>query len=145
MSVLVSAAAIDLATEHQALAVNGGGGVATFTGYVRGDDGVTRLELEHYPGVTEAALERLVAQASARWGLLAARIVHRVGAMVPGDAIVFVGTAAPHRAAALEACACLIDRLKTDAPFWKKETVAGTGRWVEARATDTAAAARWDQ
>ena len=80
----------------------------------------------------------------ARWGLLDARIVHRVGTMVPGDTVVFVGTAAAHRAAALEACAYLIDRLKTDAPFWKRETRADGVRWVEQRDGDQAAAARWD-
>ena len=124
-------------------ALERGGAVATFTGLVRADDGVAVLELEHYPGATEAALTRLAEEAVARWSLTAASVVHRVGPMTPGERIVFVGTCAPHRAAALEACAYLIDRLKTDAPFWKRETVDGAARWVEARATDDAAAARW--
>lgn len=120
-----------------------GGAVATFTGLVRADDGVTALELEHYPGATERALEALAQEATQRWALSAAAIVHRVGVMAPGERIVFVGTSAPHRAAALEACAYLIDRLKTDAPFWKRETVAGADRWVEPRHGDEDAAARW--
>lgn len=139
--VVVSPAVIDVAAEFAALEHDGA--VATFTGLVRGDDGVATLELEHYPGATEAALEQLATAACARWTLTAATIVHRVGPMVPGERIVFVGTCAPHRAAALEACAYLIDRLKTDAPFWKRETVDGSARWVEARGSDDAAAARW--
>lgn len=137
----VSPAAIDVGVEHDAL--ERGGAVATFTGLVRADDGVTTLELEHYPGATEAALTRLAEAAVARWSLAAATIVHRVGPMRPGERIVFVGTCSAHRAAALEACAYLIDRLKTAAPFWKRETVGGEARWVEARAADDAAAARW--
>lgn len=139
--VRVSHETIDVASE-MAL-IERGGAVATFTGLVRADDGVTSLELEHYPGATERALEALAGEAAQRWSLAAATIVHRVGAMAPGDRIVFVGTCAAHRAAALEACAYLIDRLKTDAPFWKRETVAGAARWVEARDGDAAAAARW--
>lgn len=137
----VDSAPIDIAAEQAA--AERGGAVATFTGLVRTDDGVTELELEHYPGATEAALTRLAEEAARRWSLAAVTIVHRVGAMKPGERIVFVAASADHRAAALEACACLIDRLKTDAPFWKRETVAGRGRWVEPRAGDTAAAARW--
>ena len=140
--VAVSPAAIDVAAELAALERDGA--VASFTGLVRGDDGVATLELEHYPGATEGALERLAAAASARWSLTAATIVHRVGPMAPGERIVFVGTCAPHRGAALEACAYLIDRLKTDAPFWKRETVNGAARWVEAREGDDMAAARWE-
>lgn len=140
--VAVSPAAIDVAAELAALERDGA--VASFTGLVRGDDGVATLELEHYPGATEVALERLAAAASARWSLTAATIVHRVGPMAPGERIVFVGTCAPHRGAALEACAYLIDRLKTDAPFWKRETVNGAARWVEAREGDDMAAARWE-
>ena len=140
--VVVSPDAIDVAAELAALEA-GGGAVATFTGLVRADDGVGVLELEHYPGATEAALMRLAEAATVRWALSAATIVHRVGAMRPGERIVFVGTASAHRAAALEACAYLIDRLKTDAPFWKRETVGEATRWVEARDHDDAAARRW--
>jgi molybdopterin synthase catalytic subunit len=139
--ILVTTDAIDIAAEQVSL--EQGGAVATFTGLVRADDGVATLELEHYPGATEAALLRLAEQAVSRWSLSAATIVHRVGPMQPGERIVFTGTASAHRAAALEACAFLIDRLKTDAPFWKREVVAGEGRWVEARESDDHAADRW--
>lgn len=143
--VAVSPVPIDLAAEIAL--VERGGAVATFSGHVRADTvagsgSVSVLELEHYPGATEAALLRLAEEATRRWSLDAVNIVHRVGAMAPGERIVFVGTCSAHRAAALEACAFLIDRLKTDAPFWKRET-AGEQRWVEARGSDDAAAARW--
>ena len=119
------------------------GAVATFTGLVRADDGVETLELEHYPGATEAALTKVAEGACVRWGLSAATIVHRVGPMHPGERIVFVAAASAHRGASLEACAYLIDRLKTDAPFWKRETRGAEASWVEARDADEAAAARW--
>lgn len=119
------------------------GGLANFIGIVRGDDGVESLELEHYPGATESALQATAEQAVERWSLLGVRIVHRVGILRPGDQIVFVGTAAAHRAAALDSCAFLIDRLKIDAPFWKKETRRSGSRWVAPRTSDAAAAARW--
>ena len=122
----------------------GGGGVASFTGIVRGDDGLTELLLEHHPEMTLTMLQALAAEAAARWDLLGATIIHRYGALGPGAPIVFVATAARHRAAALEACASLIDRLKTQAPFWKRETFAdGRQSWVDPRASDDAAAARW--
>ena len=137
----VTTGPIDVAAEHDLL--EQGGAVATFTGLVRADDGVATLELEHYPGATEAALTRLAEEATRRWPLAAVTIVHRVGPMHPGERIVFTGAASAHRAAALDACAFLIDRLKTDAPFWKREVVAGEGRWVEARDSDDHAADRW--
>lgn len=139
--VLVSPAPIDVGAEHMRLEQDGA--VATFTGLVRADDGVTVLELEHYPGATEAALAGLCEAATNRWRLTAATIVHRVGPMLPGERIVFVGTAASHRAAALDACAFLIDRLKTDAPFWKREMRGDVAAWVEPRAADDQSAARW--
>ena len=139
--VAVGREAIDVAAEHRLLEV--GGAVATFTGLVRGDDGVTTLELEHYPGATEAALRQLCEEAAARWGLMGATAVHRVGPMTPGERIVFVGVSAPHRAAALDACAFLIDRLKTDSPFWKREVRGEAAAWVEARGSDDVAAERW--
>lgn len=141
--VVVSDSPIDAAAELARVEVAGAGGVASFTGLVRADDGVTALELEHYPGATEAALMTLAKEAKARWSLIGVVIVHRVGRMVPGDRVVLVATAAPHRAAALDACAFLIDRLKTDAPFWKREVLASGARWVEARTGDDDAAARW--
>ena len=142
--VSVDPAPIELSVEVAALEERGAGGVATFTGVVRGDDGVTALELEHYPGMTEQALIALAEAATGRWSLLGVTMVHRVGVMVPGDRIVFVGTAAHHRREALEACAYLIDRLKTDAPFWKRERLGDDSRWVEARRGDADAAGRWN-
>jgi molybdopterin synthase catalytic subunit len=139
----VDPAPIELGVEVAALEERGAGGVATFTGVVRGDDGVTVLELEHYPGMTEAALCTLAETATGRWDLLGVTIVHRVGPMAVGERIVFVGVAAHHRREALDACAYLIDRLKTDAPFWKRERRSGAARWVEPRAGDDSAAARW--
>jgi molybdopterin synthase catalytic subunit len=121
----------------------GGGAVASFVGLVRGDDGIETLTLEHYPGMTEAALRRLADEAVARWSLLGATIIHRVGPLRQGERIVLVATCAPHRRDALDACAYLIDRLKTDAPFWKRETRAGEDRWVEVRTSDEEAAERW--
>ncbi|ONF95464.1 molybdenum cofactor biosynthesis protein MoaE [Sphingomonas jeddahensis] len=141
--VRVSSAPIDIAAEMEAAEAEEGGAVATFTGLVRPDDGVSELTLEHYPGATERALEALAREAVARWSLAGATIVHRVGPMRPGERIVFVAASAVHRAAALQACAFLIDRLKTDAPFWKRETVEAGHRWVEPRAADDAAADRW--
>jgi molybdopterin synthase catalytic subunit len=122
------------------------GGVASFTGLVRdmaGAQAITAMTLEHYPGMTEQKLAEIEAEARARWALQASLIVHRYGRMLPGEPIVLVATAAPHRAAALEACAFLIDWLKTKAPFWKLEETAEASRWVEARASDDQAAARW--
>ena len=136
---------IDAAALGERLEVAEAGAVATFVGRVRGDGGVDLLELEHYPGVTERALTALAQEAAARWSLAAVVIVHRVGPMRPGERIVLVGTAAAHRGAALDACAFLIDRLKTDAPFWKRERRGADARWVDARAGDEAAAARWRQ
>lgn len=139
----VSPDPIDIAAEMTLAERPEAGAVASFCGLVRADDGVDSLELEHYPGATEAALERIADHALTRWSLQAATIVHRVGPMRPGERIVFVAAAAPHRRDALDACAYLIDRLKTDAPFWKRETRDGQASWVEARESDAAAAERW--
>ena len=142
--VLITSEPIDLNAEIAAAEMEGAGAVATFTGLVRADDAVELLELEHWPGTTERALEAVGRTACERWQCLGLTIVHRIGPMRPGERIVFVAATAPHRAAALEACAYCIDRLKTDAPFWKRETRGGVTRWVEARHADDAAAARWD-
>jgi molybdopterin synthase catalytic subunit len=141
--VAVTMESIDLAAELAGVEAAGAGAVASFTGLVRADDGVTLLELEHYPGATEAALKALATEAADRWRLTAVTVLHRVGAMRPGERIVLVAVAAPHRAAARDDCADLIDRLKTDAPFWKRETRPDGALWVEPRADDTAAADRW--
>lgn len=124
------------------------GGIVTFTGTVRGaaKDGrpIAEMMLEHYPGMTEGELQRIEDKARERWPLIDAVIVHRVGALKPGENIVLVIAASAHRHAAFEAASYLMDYLKTDAPFWKKETdLEGNGGWVDARETDTAARARW--
>ena len=145
--VLVQEAPFDLAAECAALTAGREdvGAVASFVGLCRADDGLSALVLEHYPGMTERAIAGIAAEACARWPLSGCTVVHRVGRLRPGEPIVLVLTASAHRAAALESCAFLIDWLKTGAPFWKREEFAdGRGeRWVEAKAEDDAAAARW--
>jgi molybdopterin synthase catalytic subunit len=122
------------------------GAVASFVGCVRGhtrEDDVCALALEHYPGMTERAIEAMIAEAEARFRLQAARVVHRVGRLLPGERIVLVAVAAPHRREAFQGCEFLMDYLKTHAPFWKKETTPQGERWVDARVADDAALARW--
>ena len=122
------------------------GGIASFVGVVRdlgGDDAVRALTLEHYPGMTEKKLREIEAEAHRRWPLDAVLIIHRYGRLVPGDRIVLVATASPHREAALAACQFLIDWLKTDAPFWKSEETPAGEHWVDARTEDHAARERW--
>ena len=122
------------------------GAVAAFIGVVRDMNdgaGVASMTLEHYPGMTEKALEAIVAEAKGRWEVLDCSVIHRFGRLVPTDQIVFVAVASGHRGDAFAACQFIMDFLKTRAPFWKKEeTPAGT-RWVEARSSDDAAAERW--
>ena len=147
MSARVAAqeADFDLAAELARLEALGGGGVASFTGVVRGGDGLAALRLEAYPGMTGRALEGIAAEAMARWSLFGCTLIHRHGTLAVGERIVLVGTAARHRAEALEGCAFLIDWAKTRAPLWKQELFAdGSSRWVEARAEDEVAAAEWD-
>jgi molybdopterin synthase catalytic subunit len=123
------------------------GAVVSFTGLVRRGDGeaaIRAMTLEHYPGMTEKELERIEAEAMARWPLSASTVIHRHGRLVPGDNIVLVITASRHRQAAFEAAEFLMDYLKTNAPFWKKEEpLEGEGAWVNAKADDDAAALRW--
>jgi molybdopterin synthase catalytic subunit len=123
------------------------GAIVTFTGTVREDDGgrpIESMTLEHYPGMTEAELERVEAEARRRWPLQASLIVHRYGELRPGDNIVLVVTASAHRHAAFEAASFLMDYLKSKAPFWKKEVRRdGSGRWVDARESDEEALQRW--
>ena len=143
-AVSIQAGDFDVGAELAALEAMGGGGVASFTGIVRGEGGLIALELEHYPAMTQAQVERIVAEAMGRWPLIGVRVIHRQGRLEPGARIVFVGTASRHRTAALESCAFLIDWLKSQAPFWKKEHfAAGSPRWVEARAEDEAKAESW--
>ena len=122
------------------------GGLASFTGLVRdmgGNDRVSALTLEYYPGMTEKKLAEIEAEANRRWPLEASLIIHRYGRLEPGERIVLVVTASSHRAAALESCQFLIDWLKTKAPFWKLEETPSGGQWVDARDSDDAAARRW--
>ena len=121
------------------------GATASFIGTVRGesDGSVLRMELEHYPGMTERSIREIVEQARERWSLLAAIVVHRVGMLTPGDQIVYVGVASSHRGDAFQACEFIMDYLKTRAPFWKKEITGDGSRWVEARQSDSEAADRW--
>lgn len=123
------------------------GAVAVFVGLVRDlndGDGVETLTLEHYPGMTEASIEAICAQARSRWDLLDLLVIHRVGELHPTDQIVLVAVTSMHRGEAFAACEFVIDYLKTQAPFWKKERTPDGDRWVEARASDDSAAARWD-
>jgi molybdopterin synthase catalytic subunit len=147
MAVRVQREDFDLGAEIAALTAGRAdvGAVVTFTGRVRGDEGgVAAMTLEHYPGMTEAELSRIEAEAQSRWSLQASLIVHRVGELKPGDNIVLVVTASAHRQAAFEAAGFLMDYLKTRAPFWKKETDAsGNTAWVEAREADERAVRRW--
>ena len=132
----------DTAAEIAALSA-GAGAVATFTGFVRAENGLSALVLEHYPGMTEREIAGHVEDAGRRWPLTAVTVIHRVGELRPGDAIVFVGVAAGHRREAFAACEFLMDYLKTRAPFWKEERGAGGSHWVEAKASDDEAAKRW--
>lgn len=121
------------------------GAVASFTGIARGEQGqAVALELEAYPGFTEAEIGRIAVAARERFGLDDELVVHRVGRIAPGEAIVFVATASRHRRAAFQACDHLMDYLKSRAPFWKKEYGPDGARWVEPRPEDHADAARWD-
>ncbi|MDX1696353.1 MAG: molybdenum cofactor biosynthesis protein MoaE [Ketobacteraceae bacterium] len=122
------------------------GAVVSFSGLVRdfNDDGdILGLELEHYPGMTESSLEKIVAQAADRWPLIAASVAHRVGKIWNGEVIVHVSVASRHRGQAFEACQFIMDYLKTDAPFWKKELTRSGGHWVEAKISDADARERW--
>lgn len=143
--VAIQAEDFDVGGELAALEALGGGGVASFTGVVRGGDGLVALELEHYPAMTQAQVGRIVDEAMGRWPLLGVSVIHRFGRLEPDARIVFVGTAARHRTAALESCAFLIDWMKSDAPFWKKEHFAGGAtQWVAARDEDALKAQGWD-
>jgi molybdopterin synthase catalytic subunit len=132
--------------ERLAKGDHGVGGVASFIGLVRdvsGPAGVSALILEHYTGMTEKKLAEIEAEAHRRWPLSASLIIHRYGRLEPGERIVLVATASPHREAALASCHFLIDWLKTEAPFWKSEETPEGERWVEARAEDDDATRRW--
>ncbi|HMM83982.1 molybdenum cofactor biosynthesis protein MoaE [Azohydromonas sp.] len=138
----------DLAAEVAALRAGdaGVGAVAAFVGTVRDRNdgsGVARMELEHYPGMTETSIEAMIDEAMRRFDIRAARVIHRVGALRPTDQIVLVAVTSAHRGQAFQACEFLMDHLKTQAPFWKKEHTPEGSRWVDARVADDAALARW--
>lgn len=124
-------------------AVSAAGAIASFTGIVRNDGQTELLSLSHYPEFTERFIQGFVSEANARWDLNGVHIVHRVGDMVPGEPIVFVATASAHRRAAFEACDFLMDKLKSEAPFWKQETKSGQKEWIEPRAEDASDLKRW--
>lgn len=149
MSVRVQTEDFDLGAEVAAMRAGRTdiGGIASFIGTVRDlneGDAVSTLTLEHYPGMTERALEAIVDEARSRFDILGARVVHRVGRLAPGDQIVLVITVSAHRGEAFAACEFLMDYLKTRAPFWKKEATPAGERWVDARESDDDAAARWN-
>jgi molybdopterin synthase catalytic subunit len=148
MKIVVQNAAFELGAEVDAMRRGRSdiGAIASFVGLARdmneGSD-VAAMTLEHYPGMTEKALAALVEEAQSRWTLLDVTLIHRVGRLLPGDPIVLVAVAGSHRGEAFAACEFIMDYLKTRAPFWKKEETPEGERWVEARASDDAAAMRW--
>ena len=148
MTIKVQTADFDVGAELAALRANDPrvGALASFLGLVRDlSDGasVWAMTLEHYPGMTEKALEAIVAEAKGRWDIYDALVIHRVGPLQPCDQIVLVAVTSAHRGEAFAACEFIMDYLKTRAPFWKKEDTPDGGRWVNARETDDSAAARW--
>ena len=146
--VVVQTADFDLGAEIAALRAGdaGVGAVASFIGTVRDRNdgqGVSAMELEHYPGMTERAIEAMIDEAFRRFEILGARVIHRVGLLQPQDQIMMVAVTSAHRGQAFQACEFLMDYLKTQAPFWKKEQTPEGERWVDARSSDDAAIARW--
>ena len=146
--VTIQAADFDISTEIAFLRQGDArvGAVCSFLGTVRdrnAGDSVSTMELEHYPGMTERSIEGMIDEAMARFDLFAARVIHRVGLLQPLDQIVFVAVTSAHRGESFQACEFLMDYLKTQAPFWKKEQTPEGARWVDARVSDDAALARW--
>jgi len=144
--VSIQTADFDVAAELEALRRHDHrvGAVCSFVGTVRGAEGeVLSMELEHYPGMTEKAIEAMIDEAQRRFDIFAARVVHRVGLLMPGDQIVLAAVTSSHRGQSFQACEFLMDYLKTQAPFWKKERTPQGEQWVDARVSDDAALARW--
>ena len=134
----------DIGAETLRVAGQGGGAIASFVGQVRDDGNLASLELEHYPAMTDKALREIAETALSEWPLHAVTIIHRVGQLAVGENIVLVVTGSDHRGAAIESCSFIMDRLKTVAPFWKRETrTDGATKWIEERASDVAASAKW--
>lgn len=146
MAVRIQAEPFDYGHECAAFAnlAKGAGAVVTFLGVVRDDGGaLSRMEIEHYPGMTEKALVAIAADAASRWALIDIQIIHRYGTLRPGEAIMMVATASRHREAAFQAAEFLMDYLKSRAPFWKKEFTVGGAEWVAAKDEDESALNRW--
>ena len=149
MSISIQEEDFDLGAELAALRNRNAeiGALVSFTGLVRDFSGAAKIEnirLEHYPGMSEKALEQIVAEANARWRLLGVRIIHRVGTLLPTEQIVLVATASAHRGDAFAACEFIMDRLKTDAPFWKREQTPQGAAWLDTRDSDVRRGERWD-
>lgn len=144
MEISIQEADFDVGKETETLTAgrDGIGAVASFVGLVRGGD-IRAMTLEHYPAMTEKALAEIVAEAKRRWQLLGVRVVHRVGRLLPGDRIVLVIVTSSHRHDAFAACEFIMDYLKTQAPFWKREETTAGSRWVDARESDDQALQRW--
>lgn len=145
LEVRIDPATFDAGAELNRLSARaaGAGAIVSFSGIVRGDGGLSAMEIEHYPGMTEKAVAAILAEAAGRWGLVDALVIHRHGRLMAGDAIMMVATAAPHRAEAFAAAEFLMDYLKSRAPFWKKEFGPAGAAWVPPREADTAALKRW--
>ncbi len=149
MSVSIQTADFDLAAELAALRTERAqvGALVSFVGLVRDfseDANIVNIYLEHYPGMSEKALEQIIEEASRRWQLLGVRVIHRVGELHPHDQIVLVATASSHRADAFAACEFIIDYLKTSAPFWKREQTAQGAKWLDTKQSDQQRSARWN-
>ena len=150
MAVRVQEVDFDLGAELAALRAGDArvGALASFVGLVRDvneGQGVSEMTLEHYPGMTEKALEKIVLEAKGRWDIYDALVIHRVGRLLPCDQIVLVAVTSAHRGEAFAACEFIMDYLKTRAPFWKREATPEGARWVDARESDEGAAARWER
>jgi molybdopterin synthase catalytic subunit len=148
ISISVQTEDFDIGHEIDALTAEVGfaGAVASFIGLVRDEDkSLTAMTLEHYPGMTEKAISEIIDTAKQRWSMLGARVIHRIGRLLPGDRIVLVVVSSKHRGDAFTACEFIMDYLKTQAPFWKKEETQEGGRWVDARECDDVAADRWSE
>ena len=149
MSISIQTADFELAAELAALRANnaGIGALVSFVGLVRDFSGTEKIEniyLEHYPGMCEMALEKIIAEANARWQLHGVRVIHRVGQLLPNEQIVLVATASSHRADTFAACEFIIDYLKTAAPFWKREQTSHGTEWLGTKDSDVQRMARWD-
>lgn len=148
MSISIQAEDFDLAAEMQSLrkTSNNAGALVSFVGLVRdmsAEGAVENIFLEHYPGMSEKALQNILAEANSRWQLLGVRVIHRVGELHPNDQIVMVATASAHRADAFAACEFIMDYLKTSAPFWKREQTRSGTTWLDTKASDVQRAERW--